>query len=79
VLEPTLAMLRTLETEHRMRERSERQAADNARLLDSLRDQERLLVHLSTIQRAISRRDPLPQLLKTILDATQDVLGDEVV
>ncbi|MBB5873519.1 diguanylate cyclase (GGDEF)-like protein [Allocatelliglobosispora scoriae] len=79
VLELTLTMLRTLEAEHRMRERSERQAADNARLVDSLREQERLLLHLSSIQRAISRHDPLPQLLKTILDATQDVLGDEVV
>ncbi len=75
----TLTMLRTLQAEHAMRERSEREAAEKARLLDSLRQRQRLLEHLFDIQRAISRRRPLAQILDMITSAAQDLLGDEVV
>ena len=79
VLELTLTMLRTLRTEHEMRERSERQAAENQRLAESLREQQQLLLHLSAIQRAISRREPLETILETITGAAHELLGDEIV
>ncbi|HEY0532000.1 MAG TPA: sensor domain-containing diguanylate cyclase [Actinoplanes sp.] len=78
-LELTLRMLRTLQAETEMRERSERQAAENARLAESLREQQHLLMRLSSIQRAISRREPLEQILETITAAAHELLGDEVV
>ena len=49
VLELTLTMLRTLGAEHFMRQRSDRQAAENAQLLASLRQRQRLLEHLFDI------------------------------
>jgi diguanylate cyclase (GGDEF)-like protein len=79
LLSLTLAMHRTLQAEHMMRERSERDAAEKAALLDSLRQRQRLLEHLFDIQRAISRRRPLAQILDMITSAAQDLLGDEVV
>ena len=79
LMELTLTMLRTLQAEHLMRRRSEQQAAENARLLESLREQQQLQSHLSIIQRAISRREPLQQILETIVAALQDLLGDEIV
>lgn len=78
-LELTLRMLRTLQAETDMRERSDRQAAENARLAESLKEQQQLLVRLSVIQRAISRREPLEQILETITAAAHDLLRDEVV
>ncbi|MET0236391.1 MAG: sensor domain-containing diguanylate cyclase [Kibdelosporangium sp.] len=72
LLELTLTMLRALQ-------RSERQAAENAELLKSLRQRQRLVEHLFGIQRAISRRRPLAQILDMITGAAQDLLGDEIV
>jgi diguanylate cyclase (GGDEF)-like protein len=72
LLELTLTMLRALQ-------RSERQAAENAELLKSLRQRQRLVEHLFDIQRAISRRRPLQQILDMITGAAQDLLGDEIV
>jgi diguanylate cyclase (GGDEF)-like protein len=79
LLELTLTMLRTLQAEHEMRERSERQAMENARLAESLRQRQRLLQHLFEIQRSISRREPTQQILETITMAAQDLLGDDIV
>jgi diguanylate cyclase (GGDEF)-like protein len=72
LLELTLTMLRTLQ-------RSERQGAENIELLKSLRQRQRLVEHLFDIQRAISRRRPLAQILDMITGAAQDLLGDEIV
>ena len=79
VLELTLTMLRTLAAEHRMRQRSERQARENEQLAGSLAVHNRLLQHLFDIQRAISRRLPLKQILDLITAAAHTLLGDEVV
>jgi diguanylate cyclase (GGDEF)-like protein len=79
LLELALTMLRTLEAEHEMRERSERQAAENAELLASLQQRQRLLEHLFDVQRAISRRRPLPQVLDMIAGAARQLLGDGAV
>ena len=65
LLELTLTMLRTLQAEHAMRERSERQA--------------RLLEQLSVIQRSISRREPLQRILDTVTAAARDLLGGDIV
>ncbi len=78
LLDLTLTMLRTLHAEHAMRERSERQAAENAQLLESLRQRQRLLGHLFDIQRSISRRQPLPQTLEAITGAARDLLGADL-
>ncbi|TCO48976.1 sensor domain-containing diguanylate cyclase [Actinocrispum wychmicini] len=72
LLELTLTMLRALQ-------RSERHAAENAELLKSLQQRQRLVEHLFDIQRAISRRRPLAQILDMITGAAQDLLGDEIV
>ena len=66
VMELTFDMLRTLEAERLLRDRSERQAAENALLLTSLRERQRLLEKLSEIQRSISRREPLTDILDAI-------------
>jgi diguanylate cyclase (GGDEF)-like protein len=79
MIEVTLTMLRTLGAEKEMREHSERQAAENAQLANSLREQQQLLLRLSVIQRAISRREPLEQILETITVAAHELLGDEIV
>ncbi|GAA1652167.1 sensor domain-containing diguanylate cyclase [Catellatospora bangladeshensis] len=64
VLELTLTMLRTLAAEHSIRQ--------------SLEQRQRLLEHLFTIQRAISRREDLQQILDTITIGARDLLGDEI-
>ena len=73
-----LAMLRTLEGERDMRERSERQATENAALLASLQGRHHLLEQITSIQRQISRRAPLDQILDSIVEGTHELLGDDV-
>jgi len=79
VMELTFDMLRTLEAERLLRDRSERQAAENATLLTSLRERQRLLERLSEIQRSISRREPLTDILDAITSGLHDLLGDDIV
>ncbi|SNT49175.1 diguanylate cyclase (GGDEF) domain-containing protein [Asanoa hainanensis] len=64
VLELTLTMLRTLVAEHAIRE--------------SLQERQRLLEHLSAIQRAISHREDLQHILDTITAGARDLLGDQI-
>jgi diguanylate cyclase (GGDEF)-like protein len=70
VLELTLGTLRTLAAERR-------QAAENARLLTTLQARQRLLEHLSTIQRAIARRAPQSQIFDAITSGAQELIGDD--
>jgi diguanylate cyclase (GGDEF)-like protein len=79
VLELTLTMLRTLRAEQVMRQRSEHHAAENARLVISLRHRQRLLEHLLEIQSSITRRRPLAQTLNMIAAAAQDMLRGDIV
>jgi diguanylate cyclase (GGDEF)-like protein len=46
--------------------------------LDSLRQRQRLLERSSEIQRAITRRAPLQEVLEAIAEAARDLLGDDV-
>jgi diguanylate cyclase (GGDEF)-like protein len=78
VMDMTFQMLRTLESERQLRDRSERQAAENAALLVTLRARQRLSEELSAIQRAISRRDPLTDILDSVTRGLRDLLGDEI-
>ncbi|MGI8684612.1 MAG: putative bifunctional diguanylate cyclase/phosphodiesterase, partial [Acidimicrobiales bacterium] len=75
----TLRMLRTLEAERSSREKSERQAEENADLLTSLQVRQDLLERLFRIQRSISHRAPITEVLDAITEGAAELLGDDVV
>ncbi|MGH8889894.1 MAG: putative bifunctional diguanylate cyclase/phosphodiesterase [Acidothermaceae bacterium] len=79
VMELTFEMLRTLDAERRLRAHSDRQAGENVALLTSLRERQRLLEELSVIQRMISRREPLADVLDEIVRGAHELFGDEIV
>ncbi|MGH9284719.1 MAG: putative bifunctional diguanylate cyclase/phosphodiesterase, partial [Acidimicrobiales bacterium] len=79
VLSLSLRMLRTLEAERAARERSERDAAQNTLLLGSLQHRQALLERLSTIQRSISHRAPIGEVLNAITEGAAELIGDGVV
>ncbi|HET7486922.1 MAG TPA: EAL domain-containing protein [Acidimicrobiales bacterium] len=79
VLSMTLRMLRTLDAERRSRERSERHAEENARLLASLQERQSLLERLFRIQRSISHRAPIRQVLDAICEGAAELMGDDVI
>jgi diguanylate cyclase (GGDEF)-like protein len=47
--------------------------------MDSLRQRQRLMEHLYDIQRSISRRMPLHEVLGTVVQGVRELLGDEIV
>jgi diguanylate cyclase (GGDEF)-like protein len=49
------------------------------RTMDSLRQRQRLMEHLYGIQRSISRRMPLPEVLETVVAVVRELLGDDIV
>jgi diguanylate cyclase (GGDEF)-like protein len=72
VLELHVHMVQSLAAERR-------QAARNSELVDSLSERQRLLEHLSGIQRAIGRRAPLPRVLNMITVGAHEMLGKDGV
>src|SRR5258707_143229 len=72
VLELTLGAMSTFEAERR-------RAAENAGLVATLQERQRLLEQLSRIQRGITRRDPLQTILDAITTGARELLGDDVV
>jgi diguanylate cyclase (GGDEF)-like protein len=72
VLELHVHMVQSLAAERR-------QAALNRELVDSLSERQRLLEHLSGIQRAIARRTSLPRVLDMITAGAHDLLGRDGV
>jgi diguanylate cyclase (GGDEF)-like protein len=52
---------------------------ENSRLRRGLRDRDALIDQLSGIQRALSQRAPLQDILDTIVDAAVELIGDETV
>jgi diguanylate cyclase (GGDEF)-like protein len=72
VLELHVHMVQSLAAERR-------QAARNSELVDSLSERQRLLEHLSGIQRAIARRAPLPRVLNMITVGAHEMLGEDGV
>lgn len=78
-IELTVEMLSTLDAERRLRVQSDEQANENATLLASLRERQRLMEKLSVIQRMISRREPLDDILDAIVSGGRELLGSDVV
>jgi diguanylate cyclase (GGDEF)-like protein len=73
----TIRLLRTIAAERGLRIRADLQAAENVRLLETLRKRQRVLEAMARIQRAISRREPLDGVLETIVVAAGELLGDD--
>jgi diguanylate cyclase (GGDEF)-like protein len=72
VLDLRVEAVRTFESERR-------RAAENARLLITLQERQRLLEQLARIQRAITRREPLGQILDAITTGARELFGDDAV
>jgi diguanylate cyclase (GGDEF)-like protein len=75
VLTLTVQLLRVLGDERALREQSERQAAEKARLLVSLQQRQQLLEQLSALQRCISERTPLDRVLNAVVDGARALAG----
>jgi diguanylate cyclase (GGDEF)-like protein len=73
----TMRLLVTIEGERGLRARADQAAAENVRLLETLRKRQRVLEAMARIQRAISRREPLEGVLETIVGAAGELLGDD--
>ncbi|WP_043510731.1 MULTISPECIES: bifunctional diguanylate cyclase/phosphodiesterase [unclassified Actinoplanes] len=71
VLELSLQALHLIEAERR-------QAAENDRLINSLQRRQRLFEELSSVQRAIARREPLRRILDQIVASAADLLDVEM-
>ena len=78
VLALSLRALAMLEKERALREESDRQAAENASLLASLRRRQVLLERLSEVQRAIVRRVDREQVLETIVADIAELTGEDL-
>jgi diguanylate cyclase (GGDEF)-like protein len=73
----TIRLQRSAAAERGLRVRADRQAAENVRLLETLRKRQRVLEAMARIQRAISRREPLQGVLETIVGAAGALLGED--
>jgi diguanylate cyclase (GGDEF)-like protein len=79
VLSMTLHNLRLLEGERTLRERTQRQADENMRLLQSLEERRRLHEQLVRIEQTISHRARLQEVLDAIVEGAAALLSDEIV
>ncbi|WP_337059315.1 putative bifunctional diguanylate cyclase/phosphodiesterase [Kineococcus sp. G2] len=80
LLGQALQAARALRREREQRERGERLAREREELLRTLQERELVLSTVLTLQRAISHRRPLEEVLDLLCDGAQRVLGgDEVV
>lgn len=78
VLSQTVRMLRVLDEERALRARVERESEERAALVTLLTERQRLLERLGRIQRSISHRAPLQEVLDAITQGAKELLGDEV-
>jgi diguanylate cyclase (GGDEF)-like protein len=78
VLTLTLQLLRVLGEERTLREQSERQAEEKARLLASLQERQQLLEQLSALQRCVSERTPLDRVLGAVVDGARALAGTQL-
>jgi len=74
-----LRMWRARDSERLSTDRGHRQAVENVRLLDSLIERQRLFERLTRIQRSISHRAPLQEVLDAVCYGARELIGDEVV
>jgi GGDEF domain-containing protein len=77
ILALMLRTFRVLEAERRLRLESERQAEENRRLLATVQERQTLLERLFRIQRSISHRMPIQEVLDSITEGAAELLGDE--
>ena len=78
VLTLTLQLLRVVGEERTLREESERQAEEKARLLASLQERQQLLEQLSALQRCVSERTPLERVLGAVVDGARALAGTQL-
>jgi len=78
VLALGLRSLELLTNERTLRERSEDQATENARLLEALRRRQVLLERLSRLQRAIVDRLPIHEILQAAVEGACEFVGGDV-
>ena len=79
VLSLTLQARRLVDEERTSREISDAEAADKAELLASLQERQTLLERLSRIQRSISSRQPLHDVLDAIVMGAAELLREDIV
>jgi diguanylate cyclase (GGDEF)-like protein len=79
VLGLALRGLHTLGTERALREQREREAEERLRLLAAVGTRQRLLETLLSIQRAISKRRPLQEVLDAVTEGASGLLDNAVV
>ncbi|MGI9019463.1 MAG: putative bifunctional diguanylate cyclase/phosphodiesterase [Solirubrobacterales bacterium] len=65
--------------EHSARIQSERHAEENEQLLGALRQRQALLESLSRLQHAIVDRQPSQEILASVVEGLQEIVGAEVV
>ena len=75
VLGVALRSIRVLSAERTLRAEREREAAERLALLEQAQTRQRLVETLLTIQRAISNRKPLPEILDAVTGGTAALLG----
>jgi len=75
----SLQNAQVLAAERALRARSDVQAGENAMLLAVLQDRQALTERLTRIQRSISGRAPLPEVLQSIVDGAAELIGDNIV
>jgi diguanylate cyclase (GGDEF)-like protein len=79
VLSLTLRTIRTMEAERAQRVESERRRSENERLLDSLRERQRLFERLSRIQSSIVSRLAIDDVLEAIVEGASELLEESTV
>jgi diguanylate cyclase (GGDEF)-like protein len=78
VLSLALQARKVLEQERAQREASENDALHHRALLESLRERQVLLEKLAAIQRSISTRRPLHEVLDSVVGGASELIGDEI-
>jgi diguanylate cyclase (GGDEF)-like protein len=78
-LDVTLRMLEVIDRERSLRAVLEEQAVEKELLVTQLWERQALLERLARIQRSISHRAPLQEVLGTIAAGAAELFGDEVV
>jgi len=78
VLAQALRMLRALDNERTLRLEALRHMEENQRLVTVLQERQTLLERLFRIQRSISHRMPVGEVLDSITEGAVDLLGDDL-
>ncbi len=78
VLSLALQARRALQQERAQRAASEDDALHHKKLLESLRERQVLLEQLAAIQRSISTRRPLHEVLDAVVAGATELIGDEI-